>query len=148
MTDLAEALPALKSNVCANPSLEQSITVTECDWSNPNVDSLLRILSSDASNETKDTNKINLIVAADCVWLDELVAPFVATIEKLIKEAGSIETRVLLGYQSRSQRVDELLFGLLTRNFSMEMAEMLAGENDRGKIEVYWLRPLPCLFDS
>jgi hypothetical protein len=147
LTDLAEALPALESNVRANPSIENSITVIECDWCNPDVDSLLKALSSDAS-ETKGTNKINLIVAADCVWLEELVPPFVATIEKIIKEAGSIETRVLLGYQSRSRRVDDLLFGLLKKTFNIKVAETLAGEGDRGKIDIRWLRPLSCLFES
>ncbi|KAL4546888.1 hypothetical protein Ndes2526B_g07695 [Nannochloris sp. 'desiccata'] len=132
LTDLAEALPALKSNVCANPSFKNCITVTECDWFNPDVVSVLKILSSEGS-ETKNItiNKISLIIAADCVWLEHLVAPFIATIEKIIKEAGSIETRVLLGYQSRSQRVDDLLFGLLKKNFIIEVAEMLTGECDR-----------------
>ncbi|KAL4522869.1 hypothetical protein Ndes2526A_g07602 [Nannochloris sp. 'desiccata'] len=149
LTDLAEALPALKSNVCANPSFKNFITVTECDWFNPDVVSVLKILSSEGS-ETKNItiNKISLIIAADCVWLEHLVAPFIATIEKIIKEAGSIETRVLLGYQSRSQRVDDLLFGLLKKNFIIEVAEMLTGECDRGKIEISWLRPLPYLFKS
>jgi protein N-lysine methyltransferase METTL21C len=148
LTDLAEALPALQNNVAANdPFLQNLITVTECDWFNPNVDILFKIktpIVEDTQNTEK--NQINLIIAADCVWLEDLVLHFVATLEELIRKGGSIETRVLLGYQSRSQRIDDLLFGLLRENFRIDEAEMLAEEKyGRGKIEISWLSPLPCL---
>ena len=139
LADLAEALPALERNVVANPCISDLINVTECDWHNPNVENLVKFT---------ENNKIDCIIAADCVWLEELVPPFVATLEEIIKKSGSIRTKVLLGYQSRSQRVDDLLFGLLKKSFTIVAAEKLPGEPERGKIEVSWLEPLPCLFSS
>ncbi len=146
LTDVAEALPALDCNVAANPLLENVITTTECDWFNPDVDNLRKLISIDG-NYADQKQGINLILAADCVWLEDLVPPFVTTLEKLIKNAGSTDTRVLLAYQSRSSRVDDLLFGLLKTSFSIEEAELLVGEQySRGKIEISWLRPLPSMF--
>jgi hypothetical protein len=143
LTDLAEALPALKNNVAANPSLQSIITVTECNWFKPNIQNIIDILGGGSSSSN---NKLGILVAADCVWLEDLVGDFVATLEELIRKAGSMETRVLLGYQSRSQRVDDLLFGLLKKNFTIEATVPLAGESyGRGKIEISWLHPLPCL---
>lgn len=139
LTDLAEALPALERNVAANPSISDLIHVTECDWYKPIFENMLKI---------SDNNRIDCIIAADCVWLEELVQPFVATLEEIIKKAGSIRTKVLLGYQSRSQRVDDLLFGLLKKLFTIQAAEKLPEEPERGKIEISWLEPLPCLFSS
>ena len=138
LTDLKEALPALEHNVKLNPSLAELATVVACDWYNPDIASL--------RNANKG-NSFGIVIAADCVWVESLVAPLVSTFELVVRGAGSAETRVLLGYQSRSDRVDELLFGLLERSFIIESIEVLDGEPDRGKIDLYWLKPLSHLFN-
>lgn len=127
LTDLPEALPALRANVAANPALAPLATVAACDWTAPDPAALLGH---------------GLVIAADCVWLEELVAPLVATLEAAtaVSGGGAPPPPVLLTYQSRSARVDALLFGLLAASFEVEPAEALPGEPDRGKIDVYWLK--------
>lgn len=51
-----------------------------------------------------------------------------------------LPAQVLLAYQSRSSRVDSLLFSMLQRAFDLRPAERLPGEPDRGKIDLHWLR--------
>lgn len=126
LTDLPEALPALQANIDANPALAPLTTVAPCDWTSPNLSAI---------------QGHGLVIAADCVWVEDLVAPLVATLE-----AATQPTRegaaplVLFSYQSRSARVDDLLFKLLENTFKIERAEVLPGEPDRGKIDIYWLK--------
>ncbi|GAB4814454.1 hypothetical protein N2152v2_001500 [Parachlorella kessleri] len=122
LTDLAEVLPALRRNVEANREVAADVTVAPCDWMAPDLSVL--------------TGPYGLVVAADCVWLGHFVEPFVGT----LKAVTGPTTQVLLSYQSRSSRVDHLLFSLLEQTFVICPAERLPGEPDRGKIDVYWLR--------
>lgn len=138
LTDLPEALPALSHNVSLNPPLAALATVTACDWYKPEAEGL----------RNSNNGPFGLVIAADCVWVESLVAPLVSALEKMVTGAGCLETRVLLGYQSRSARVDELLFGLLKESFRIEPAQVLDGEPDRGKIELFWLHPLSSLFEN
>lgn len=82
------------------------------------------------------------MLAADCVWLEELVLPFVSA---LALAAAAPADRALLSYQSRSERIDELLFGLLERSFEVAPLPLLPGEPPRGPIDLYWLTPKPAL---
>lgn len=82
------------------------------------------------------------MLAADCVWLSDLVPPFVRALQLAASQPGDL---ALLAYQSRSSAVDALLFGqLAAAGFKVEAAPQLPGEPDRGPIDMYWLTPLDC----
>lgn len=126
LTDLPEVLPSLRANVAANSSLAPQVTVAPCDWT------------------ALDTSALGgphgLVLLADCVWIEPLVLPLVSTLEAVVRMGGPT-CRVMMAHQSRSRRVDELLFGALEPNFTIKEVERQAGEPDRGKIDVYWLLP-------
>jgi hypothetical protein len=117
-------LPSLRRNVAANPSLAPLVRVAPCDWTSP----------ADAAALGPPAG---LVIAADVVWLEELVAPLVGALEAVTAPAG----RVLLAYQSRSARVDAALWAALGRRFVAEpAAAAAAGEPPRGAQQLFWLR--------
>lgn len=131
LTDLPEVLPSLEQGVAANAGwgAHQLVSLAACDWSDPPRDAGALGLPGPPA----------LVLAADCVWLEPLVSPFVSTLARL---AGP-HTRVLLAHQSRSARVDEALQLLLAAaGFVSEPVLLLPGEPPRGKIELRWLRRL------
>ena len=94
LTDLPEALPALQRNVDANPTLRDLITVAPCDGLSP------------PAGLTGD-----LVVATDCVWLADLVSPFVHTLAQTLPPDGV----ALLVHQTRSVAVDDRLWAELSK---------------------------------
>lgn len=56
----------------------------------------------------------SLVLAADVVWVESLVAPLVAALDALCGP----RTVLLLAHQSRSHRSDNLLWGLLDPLFA------------------------------
>lgn len=138
LTDLPEVLPALRRNIAANPSLAQLVTAQALDWTQPHASPALRSAGSSRSGSSSSRAGGRLVVAADCVWLEAMVSPFVDALQAAAAGPGDW---VLLAYQSRSARVDDLLFDLLGRRFSMTTADRLSGEPPRGPIDLYWLLP-------
>jgi len=126
LTDLPEVLPSLRANVHRNTSLSNLVKVAACDWLQP-----IDLASMDCPH--------GLILAADVVWLEPLVNPLVSTLTQIAQASGPY-VRVLLAYQSRSRRVDEILFNSLAEQFYKEEAPLLPSEPDRGAIQLYWLR--------
>lgn len=134
LTDLPEVLPALRRNIAANAELAHLVTAAPLDWRQP------RLPEAEANQQrSAGSSGGRLVLAADCVWLEELVPPFAAALELAV--AARPGGRALLAYQSRSSRVDELLFGLLRRRFDVEAAAPLPGEPPRGCIDLFWLTP-------
>lgn len=149
LTDLPEALPALQRNIAANASLAQLVAAAPLDWRDPSTSPALRgkgrgggMSSSAAADDRIGSSGSGgrLVLAADCVWLEELVQPFVSALELA---AAAPADRALLAYQSRSERIDDLLFGLLQRSFEVATVPLLPGELPRGPIDLYWLTPKP-----
>ena len=97
LTDLAEALPALQRNCAANEALAPRLRVRRLDWAR----------HGDVA-ECAATRPA-LLLAADCVWLEPLVAPFVAAVDALMGP----DTRLLLVHQTRSSIVDAALWRAL-----------------------------------
>lgn len=129
LTDLDIALPALRHNVSLNrQAIGDRVSVKECDWENPSEDFL--------------KCPYDCIIAADCVWLEHLVKPFVSTMRKVL-DYNPMATG-LLAYQSRTKRVDTLLFSqFLEAGIRAEKAPLLPGEPPRGKIDLYCLLKKP-----
>ena len=129
LTDLDIALPALRHNVSLNgKTITDRVSVKECDWENPSEDVL--------------KGPYDCIIAADCVWLEHLVKPFVSTMRKAF-DYNPTATGIL-AYQSRTKRVDALLFSqFLEAGIHVEKAPQLPGEPSRGKIDIYCLLKEP-----
>lgn len=125
VTDLPQVLPALQHNVALNARVAPLVQVQACDWLHP---------PRDASQLG---GPFGLVLAADCVWLEELVRPFVRTLQAVCSPG----TQVLMAHQSRSRRVDELLFGVLEQAYLVDMVQLLPGELDRGKVQLYRMQP-------
>ena len=138
LTDLPEVLPSLRHNIAANPALMQLVSAAALDWEEPQSSTALRPASSGACPSPL------LVLAADCVWLEDLVQPFVSTLELAVRPGD----RALLAYQSRSSRVDQLLFGLLRRRYNVAPAPALPAQPPRGPIDIYWLSNLDDVNDS
>ena len=74
---------------------------------------------------------------ADCVWLEELVAP-------LVRVLAELQLPVAMTYQSRSRRVDELLFGeLRERGFAVARVAAASEGLRRAaeRIQLLWMEP-------
>ncbi|KND01015.1 uncharacterized protein SPPG_04107 [Spizellomyces punctatus DAOM BR117] len=110
VTDVDDVLPALKKvialneHIIASDKAESELSgkgriegVCNLDWTQrSNVISMLQ-------------PPFDLILAADVVWLYDLIEPLVATIAEL----SSPNTTTLLAYQSRALRADRQLFSAL-----------------------------------
>ena len=101
LTDLEEALPALRRNAAANATLAPRVAVRRLDWSR-----------SDDATEAATALRPALLLAADCVWLEPLVGPFVAAVDALMGD-GARDVTLLLVHQPRSAAVDAALWRAL-----------------------------------
>jgi len=102
LTDLPYALPLLTANVQHNveATAGAQVHVAALDWTRP-----LPPLPAAVSPPT-------LIVAADVVWVPELIQPLVRTLAALCA-AGAPPPPVLLSHQTRARASDALLFAAL-----------------------------------
>jgi predicted nicotinamide N-methyase len=135
LTDLEYALGNAALNVARNAAYAGHVcTCLELDWAAP-----ARGLAALASEQ------IDLAVAADVIWLPELVAPFVSALRAVC--AAHPELReVLLAHQTRALRTDELLFEELNRaGFAREAlpAEAMHPRFASRLVRVFRLRPPP-----
>lgn len=123
LTDIHEALPSLHHNVALNKALVgERVSVEACDWTNP--------------NDTVVKAPWDVVIATDVVWLEELVEPFVDTLDTIVK--FNPKCFILMSYQSRTRRVDELLFrGLSQRGFSTDVLPVVEQEPPRRKIQLF-----------
>ena len=102
-TDLPEALPALRRNAEANQEVSHLIEAVALDW------------------RERAQVTAPLVLATDCVWLHELVPPFVQTLDSVLEPGGV----VVLAHQTRSTAVDDTLWKLLgERGFTAELQEL------------------------
>ena len=82
-----------------------------------------------------------MLLAADCVWLADLVQPFLDALQRLRKGLGPHDRlSLLLAYKSRSRQVDELLFDGLREHFEVSEAPVLPCER-RGSVGIWWCEP-------
>eukprot|EP00940_MAST-03C_sp_MAST-3C-sp2_P003115 g3115.t1 len=103
LTDLPYALSTLRSNV-ERQTWTSHVSVAALDWTRP-----LALPKASPSS-------FDVILAADCVWLPDLVDPFVSTLRHLadLKTSDAAVAFVaLLAHQTRSRKTDEKLFRAL-----------------------------------
>ncbi len=93
-------------NISCDNNNNVSISVKEVDWTNP---------STYVQDEIFD-----VIILADCVWLEHLVPPLLLAIEAL----SGPKTELIIGHQHRSTACDDLLFnGIAKLNFNLQMID-------------------------
>lgn len=98
MTDLKYTMDNLKLNIIKN-NLTSTVTAVELDWTSG-------ILLDNCSF-------FDTIVAADVVWLDELIEPLIAMLENICKLGKKGSISIIFAYQSRSRYTDMILFTAL-----------------------------------
>jgi Lysine methyltransferase len=146
LTDLPYALDNLAANVERNALLWQdhscSVSVLPLDWYSEDVGSL-------------SGRSFDLILAADVVWLAELVPPLVRTLERLtvsdtaVASTGSSSshhsTTILLSYQERSRATTALLMRELQQCFTVQAlpTAQLHPQFRSDKITVYTIHRRP-----
>lgn len=106
LTDLDYTMENLARNVdktlAMAPETERitrRVTTKVLDWFNP----------------PTDLGDIDLILASDVVWIEELIAPLVGTMSVLMRHSTA-PTRVLMSHQTRSLQSDQRLFDELQRH--------------------------------
>lgn len=91
MTDLKYALPLMNENVQRNKQSWQRkdnmIICKECDWHHP----------------PPITEFYDVILAADCIWLAQLISPLLNTLKTYTTES----TKVIITYQRRGKEAHE-----------------------------------------
>eukprot|EP00939_MAST-03C_sp_MAST-3C-sp1_P002844 g2844.t1 len=109
LTDLPYCLDTLRANVEAQTWLSSDekkgrIHVKALDWTRPPEGTVL--------------SKYSLVLAADCVWVPDLVGPFVDVLKRIAeaRRSRSLSFRAILSHQTRSLRTDRLLFDSLKRS--------------------------------
>jgi Lysine methyltransferase len=118
ITDVEDVQPQLQSNAdlhrllhCAEDeetSQVSSVSAATVDWLDTQSAQKL------AQQELKERSGIDVIVAADVVWLDDLVQPLVDTLA-VLTDSMQHQVDIWLAYQSRSVFTDEQLFNALKR---------------------------------
>lgn len=104
LTDLEYTMANLEHNVAVTMAKSSaihgaSITTRVLDWFTPPV----------------DMGDLDLILASDVVWVEELIAPLVQTMATLVRQSRT-PVIILMSYQRRSTRSDEILFQELERH--------------------------------
>ncbi len=101
ITDLPYCLDSIRANAAATGVVPPgSVTVRELDWLKP----------AFAEGETYD-----LVLGADIVWLDHLVAPLCQLFERILELNPRVQ--LLLSHQTRSQQTDDVFFERLGHRF-------------------------------
>jgi len=158
LTDLEYTLDNIRDNVKLNQGnfVYEKVDVFELDWMKISAeDSEKQLECTDTPPATVDplhadsqkpvqtildrVKGTSLILAADVVWVEELISPLVLTIRKILDVADP-NCLLYLSYQSRSTRADRKLFGLIKEvGLSTEelSAQRLHPEYSSKRIKIY-----------
>jgi hypothetical protein len=116
LTDLPYILPTTQYNI-ENNKLTDVARVVPLDWNRP----------KDAAIAWDD---VDVVIASDTVWVEELVEPFVHTL-RFCTRSRRKSIRVLISNQRRSDRVLSLFMGMLEDGFVVHR------ELTEGNLEIY-----------
>lgn len=105
LTDLPYCLPLMQENVHRHHEAAaergcRRMECTICDWYDPPA------LCEFGGTEDDEAWSADVILVADCVWVQELVQPLVNTLEQLLAEADH-PVQVILSYQQRGKDTHE-----------------------------------------
>lgn len=86
--------------------------------------------------EPKDSSERLIVLAADCVWVEELVHPFVGALKAVCLMCD--DAVVLFAHKERSRKVDDVMIHALQAEFTIENVPEVSGEW-RGSIRIMQL---------
>ena len=153
LTDLPYALPNMRENVRRNARLLQeagcmNVICSACDWYNPpSLEELGAAVTATNAYNGSSTNQgdshceppqdatqklswiPDIILIADCVWMQELVAPLLATLKHFIlsaEKASPFKKRpeILISYQRRGKSTHEEFWSGLHTSFDATVEEI------------------------
>ena len=139
MTDLEYTIANMKYNIQLNKSRLQAnnIQCHVCNWFHPcpitnfpfyndNLNSMDGAAINDTDTSSSSTTRIDLILVADCIWVEELVQPFLSTLKLYCNSVPAttkttstipIVMNVIISYQRRSNFVHQLFWNGLHEIF-------------------------------
>ena len=111
LTDVAPALPSIEHNIALN-GVTAGARAVELDWFQP-------------ASHLAAVPPADVILAADVVWVEELVMPFVDTLALALKrsrEATGGQAYALICHKTRSHHTDRMLLeGLAGHGLSVDV---------------------------
>lgn len=144
MTDLPPLLPFLRENVVMN-NLPDNARVLDLSWGSApaSLAELDRVFDAAESfncktndndynsNDNPASCSIDFVVASDCLWVEYLVEPFVATLVEVAKRCEQQQKQqhdgtyndnetvltILVAYEERARRTEERFFLLASEHF-------------------------------
>ena len=134
LTDLQYCLPLLEENVQQNLAAARSSGCErmECrvlDWFDPPAHLSQLGFASDQAPD--------VILIADCVWLEELVAPLIQTIQQVLRLSAEAEPKVIISYQQRGRGAHEAFMKGLEDTF--DRIEEVGGDAQLNKPDVMYI---------
>lgn len=126
LTDVAAAVPALQVRCLALPlhmptTKSPDLLTPTAHLRQRNIDLNSEHVAAESTTAQSldwlapsDLGRFDLVLAADVVWVEDLIGPLVDSLQKLCRRGGM----VLLAHQSRSTRADEALFDKVDRVFT------------------------------
>jgi predicted nicotinamide N-methyase len=95
LTDLQYTLDLMRGNAAKNQAALGTIDCRLCDWLKPPI--------------VDESWAFNVLLVADCVWIEELVPPLLNTIRRFL-ESLSGKIQVVVSYQQRGKRAHDLFW--------------------------------------
>ena len=140
ISDLEYCLPLIEANIKKTATATETARATEneggsigggvavaraLDWTHPNFES--------------PRDVYDIVLGADIVWLEHLVAPLVSVMEELL--LLNTRLKILLAHQTRSAATDAVLFDLLANKFVVSSVEKPEGFQDT-RVNLFELQAL------
>ncbi|KAI2506564.1 lysine methyltransferase [Fragilaria crotonensis] len=105
LTDLPYAMELMKANVAKNEASVKAADCRVCDWCTP------------PEFHVGDTWTLcNVLLIADCVWIDELVEPLLNTISSFLDSSHGV-VKAIVSYQRRGNSAHDLFWPGMRRLF-------------------------------
>lgn len=118
MTDLGKVVPILERNILLNGS-PPSVNVKELEWGKP--------------PEDQNLTTCDLILLADCIYLEPLFDPLISTLLEVMQKDGAV---AYLCYKKR-RKADVRFFKQLKRHFTLQELEAEQQRARKDSIHLY-----------
>jgi predicted nicotinamide N-methyase len=110
LTDLPYTMELMRTNVAKNDA-SGTAECRLCDWLKP--------------PEFDESWRSNVLLVADCVWVEELIAPLLTTISRFL-ESSDGHVKVIVSYQRRGKSGHDLFWAGMSKMFDIvETIELL-----------------------
>jgi Lysine methyltransferase len=130
LTDLPYAMDLMKANVARNKASannnnneKAAVECRVCDWRQP--------------PEFDETwSFCNVLLIADCVWIDELVEPLLHTISRFLDASSHGFVKAIVSYQRRGKSAHDLFWPGMDRLFD-EVNKIVLSIDKPANLDIY-----------